>query len=71
MRTVLLVILGWIGGHLLGSGAVKLWTVFFGIDISEISPFVVLLPAYLSALGLAVTLPFNDNKKRTGEIICF
>lgn len=62
MRIILLVLLGWIGGHLLGSGLIKLWVFIFGIDVTSI-PFVILLLPYLGALGLAISLPMIDKRK--------
>lgn len=66
MRTILFVLLGWIGGHLLGSGFLKIVLVFFDMDASNVS-FITLLLPYLSALVLAIVLPLIDQKKKKEE----
>ncbi|SDZ38136.1 hypothetical protein SAMN05421736_11164 [Evansella caseinilytica] len=63
MRTIIFVLLGWIGGHLLGSGFIKLLLFIFDIDVTNV-PFVILLLPYLSALGLAFALPIIDKAKQ-------
>jgi len=66
MRTILFVLLGWIGGHLLGSGFLKLVLFLFDIDTTNL-PFSILLLPYLSALVLAIVLPLIDQKKKKEE----